>query len=151
MPPYISISGSTTGRMFALTTLVLTRLNAKVVAANAPSPSGAGSATTLIPAAPSSVGACFGVSTRTLMSDILRLLRAVRKLHDRAVRLGGCPSRGEGPLTNGGLLTTVAGTGAAAGRRRRRQAAAPAGLVGAWSTTPASSAPARPRGSARPA
>src|SRR6266542_422854 len=51
----------------------------------------------------------------------------------------------------GGLLTTVAGTGAAAGRRRRRQAAAPAGLVGAWSTTPASSAPARPRGSARPA
>src|SRR6266542_3060701 len=54
-------------------------------------------------------------------------------------------------LATGGLLTTVAGTGAAAGRRRRRQAAAPAGLVGAWSTTPASSAPARPRGSARPA
>src|SRR6266540_2876248 len=41
-------------------------------------------------------------------------------------------------LATGGLLTTVAGTGAAAGRRRRRQAAAPAGLVGAWSTTPAS-------------
>src|SRR6266568_4616046 len=99
MPPYISISGSTTGRMFALTTLVLTRLNAKVVAANAPSPSGAGSATTLIPAAPSSVGACFGVSTGTLVSDILCLLRGARKLHDRTVRLGGCSSRGEGPLS----------------------------------------------------
>ncbi len=47
-----------------------------------------------------------------------------------------------------GLLTTVTGTGAAAGRRRPRQAAAPAGLVGAWSTTPASSAPARPTGQA---
>src|SRR6266699_5138524 len=51
-------------------------------------------------------------------------------------------------LLNGGLLTTVAGTGAAAGRRRPRQAASQAGLVGAWSTTPASSAPARPTGQA---
>jgi hypothetical protein len=48
----------------------------------------------------------------------------------------------------GGLLATVAGRGGAAARHGRRQAAAAVGSAGALVTTPATSARARPRGSA---
>src|SRR5829696_6027299 len=57
----------------------------------------------------------------------------------------------EHPGLNGSLLATVVDRGAAAGLRRERQAAAAAAGAAALATTTASSAPARSRGSARPA
>src|SRR6266540_485517 len=61
---------------------------------------------------------------------------------------GGVNGEVHGGHASGSLLATVAGRGAAAARHGRCQAATAAGPAGARSTTPATSARARPTGSA---
>src|ERR671910_3595112 len=87
-----------------------------------------------------------GFSKRTgqIEAELDRLVADGRERTPRLVKWAVQATRS----TNGSLLTRVEGRGTAAAQHRPPQAAAPAGAAGPPATTPATSARARPTGSA---